>query len=74
MIGRMQEESKRLTPTRGINLVGIDTFDYPGEGYYLVGNYHTEAEARAAIPDQQKETPYDKFVLIGPDGVLPNQP
>ena len=62
---------KKFTPKKGVNLVGIDDYEIPGEGYYLIGNFDDAETAKkfaATIHDND-----DKTVLIGPDGVLPNQ-
>lgn len=60
---KVQAIDKEFTPKEGYNLVGCDTFELPGEGFYLVGNYPTFDQAR----DAAKETD-DPTSVVGPDG------
>jgi hypothetical protein len=43
-----QAEILRFTPKEGFNVVGVDSFERPGEALYLVGHYATRKEAAAA--------------------------
>lgn len=43
-----QAEILRFTPEEGFNVVGVDSFERPGEALYLVGHYATREEAAAA--------------------------
>jgi hypothetical protein len=43
-----QAEILRFTPKEGFNVVGVDSFEMPGEALYLVGHYATRKEALAA--------------------------
>jgi hypothetical protein len=43
-----QAEILRFTPQEGFNVVGVDSFEMPGEALYLVGHYGTRKEAAAA--------------------------
>lgn len=35
-------------PVSGVNLVGLDDFDLPGEQFYLIGNFPTMEESLTA--------------------------
>lgn len=55
--------AKKFTPTDGYNLVGLDDFAVPGEGYYRKGNFPTFAEARDAAKGCE-----DSCYVVGTDG------
>lgn len=42
-------------PGGGYNVVGVDTFDEPGEALFLVDNFPTREEAEAAKADKERE-------------------
>jgi hypothetical protein len=56
-------EKRRMTPTTGFNVVGVDDFELPGEKLYLIGHYKSEPEAEAAKARHEKEHP-DETVHI----------
>lgn len=41
-------------PGEGHNVVGVDTFEPPGEGLYLIGTYKTRKAALAAANARRK--------------------
>lgn len=48
----------------GFNVVAVDSFELPGEGLYLVGNYPSRAEATAAA--RAYEASGDRAHVYGP--------
>ncbi len=52
-------DRSRFTPATGWNLVGIDTFEIPGEQLYLISHHGKKSEAMAAAgarPSSEKTT------------------
>ena len=49
------EAIKRNTPKTGFNLVGVDTYEMPGEELYFISHHKTEAEANAAKASRDKD-------------------
>lgn len=48
-LDRALAEIEQFTPSTGANLVGVDTFEPPGEKLYLIGWFRTRAAADAAL-------------------------
>jgi len=48
------DEMNEFTPETGFNLVGIDSYEMPGEKLYLIAHFDTLKEAEKA------QTKYDK--------------
>jgi hypothetical protein len=51
-----QAEILRFTPEEGFNVVGVDSFERPGEALYLVGRYATRREAAAAAREHEERS------------------
>jgi len=51
------EAKKAMTPETGYNVVGVDTFEPPGEELFLVGHYDTWEEAEAVRKARASTTP-----------------
>lgn len=46
----------RFIPSEGFNVVGVDSFEEPGDELYLIGHYTTREEAEAAKAEHEKTT------------------
>ena len=53
---KMLELKRKMTPTEGFNVVGVDDFESDGLGLYLVGHYKTEDEAKQSKARHEKTT------------------
>ena len=53
-------------PGEGHNVVGVDTFEPPGEGLYLIGNYKTRKAALAAANARRKADPDETVHVYSP--------
>lgn len=71
--GEMFSAMDRMTPTSGFNLVGVDTFEKPGEELFLVGHYAKRDEAIAALRKKRSEADPDfyKYYVYAADGEEP---
>lgn len=67
-IQKALKEKKALTPKKGFNLVGVDTFGAPDEqGLFLVDHYDDKAEAEAELEKCEARNPHHvKFYIYGP--------
>ena len=62
------DQREALTPKKGFNLVGVDTYGDPDDqGPYLVNHYDTRDEAEKAKAAQEKDDPETTFYIYGPD-------
>jgi len=55
----VMERSKameRFVPDKGFNVVGVDSFEEPGDELYLIGHYATREEAEAAKASAEKSS------------------
>jgi hypothetical protein len=51
-------------PGEGYNVVGVDTFEDPGDELYLIGNYSTRAEAEKKAESYRKAHPDEERIYI----------
>ena len=68
MAGTFDKALKRIrefTPDEGYNLVGVDSFEAPGEELYLIDHFATREEAEAAKARFEAENPGDKVHVYG---------
>lgn len=63
MLLAMQKDRARFIPETGFNVVGVDTFEIPGEQLYLIGHYSTQAKAEAALVAFQKRSKGDSAYI-----------
>jgi len=52
------DEMNEFTPEIGFNLVGIDSYEMPGEKLYLIGHFDTRKKA------EKEQTKYDKSKTV----------
>ena len=77
MMGKMLAAKQRFIPKRGFNVVGVDTFEMPGEELYLIAHYDSEEEANASQQAYQQAHPDVPVYVYGPEGeegATPEQP
>jgi len=55
----------RFIPSEGFNVVGVDSFEEPGDELYLIGHYATREEAEEAKA-KHKETSEDAVHIYAP--------
>lgn len=60
-------EKERFIPDEGFNLVGVDTFEDPGEELFLIGNYATKEEAEKERKNRLKDNPDERFYIYEPE-------
>ena len=65
-VAKAIDEVDEFTPATGYNVVGVDTFELPGEGLYLVGHYKTQKGAERARAAHERESGNPTHVY-GPD-------
>jgi len=68
LFDRIDARKKEMTPKKGFNLVGVDTFEQPGDELYLVQHYNTRAEAEAGAKKWKKDAPRDIFHVYAAPG------
>ena len=56
----------RFIPREGFNVVGVDSFEEPGDELYLIGHYATREEAEAARANAERENPMEKVHIYEP--------
>lgn len=57
-------QKAKLTPKRGFNLVGLDTFDVE-EGLYLIAHFETRAQAEQAQKKRTAAHPHEQLYIYG---------
>jgi len=58
-------QKKQFVPESGYNVVGVDSFEKPGEELYLIAHVDTEKEANA-IAAKKRKAHSDKVYVFGP--------
>ena len=56
----------RFIPNEGFNVVGVDSFEEPGDELYLIGHFATREEAEAARATAERENPMEKVHIYEP--------
>ena len=57
MLEMMEADKKKFIPKTGYNVVGVDTFEDPGEQIYLIAHFSDKAKAVSKQKQFQKENP-----------------
>jgi len=67
---KRMKAKKAMTPKagQGFNVVGIDTFEDPGEELYLIANVKTRAEAEKKLAAWKKKHLGEPAHIYGPEG------
>jgi len=63
----MLKDKERHIPTSGFNVVGVDTYELPGEQMYLIGHYPTREGAEVALKRWMRRNRGDIAYVYGPD-------
>lgn len=58
-------EKKEFTPSSGFNLVGVDTFEDPGEQLYLIKHFTGRGEAETALKKRKSENEDEALHIYG---------
>ena len=61
-INSMLKDRAEHTPKKGFNVIGIDTFELPGEQLYLVKHFNTLKEAQEFVKNNKGS---DDLVIYG---------
>lgn len=65
MLDKILEAKKRVTPEQGFNVVGIDTYEMPGEEPFVIGHYDTVEEANAMVTAYKQSYPDTPVYVYG---------
>jgi len=57
LVEKIMADKEEFTPPKGggFNVVGVDTYDAPGEALFFVSNHPTREEAEAVRAKREKE-------------------
>lgn len=61
----MLVQKRKLTPTVGFNLVGLDDFELPGEQLFLISHHTTEPQAKQAQKTYAKHNKDTQTFIYG---------
>ena len=67
MLQKQMAAKRRMIPKSGYNVVGVDTYELPGEELYIISEHTTEAEAQEALKVFQRNHPGEQAYVYGPD-------
>lgn len=67
MLDAMKRDRARFRPKSGYNVVGVDTFEDPGEQLYLIGHADDEPGAKKILAQFKAQNPGgDDAYIYGP--------
>lgn len=60
-------QMETMTPKKGFNLVGVDTFEDPGNELYFIGHFSTRAAAEREKKNRLKKNPHEVVHVYEPE-------
>lgn len=72
MFQNIASQIDRFTAASGVNVVGIDDYELPGDDQHLIGNYPDLASAKKAAAAHTKSTG-EKTLLYDTSGIVKGQ-